>query len=97
MLEEHREKCDNSSTGEGAANTPAGLTTETERGSNMAVQPMAQDAARPQQPTPMEMKLAFASELKRDDERHPDDMISIRVYGILDRAFRRANAGEFRA
>ena len=48
------------------------------------------------QATGAEYKLALLREIAADDEgRDTSDMIPVRVFSIIDRAFARANAGEF--
>lgn len=47
------------------------------------------------QPTATEYRLALLREIGRDDEgRDPSDMLPVRVFSIIDRAFAKANAGQ---
>lgn len=49
------------------------------------------------QPTALEYKMALYAELERDRRVNADDpIIPVRVLSLIDRAFVRANAGEFK-
>ena len=50
----------------------------------------------PQLPTPAEIKLALYHELVASDERGDDPKIPLTISSVIDRAFARANAGEFK-
>lgn len=47
--------------------------------------------------TATEYHLAILAEIKADDAQHDfGDKIPVRIFSMLDRAFARANAGEFK-
>ena len=46
------------------------------------------------QATATEYKLALLREIAADDATH-DDKLPVRVFSLIDRAFAKANAGEF--
>lgn len=51
----------------------------------------------PARVTGCEYFLALMDEIKSDDAAHDDgDKIPVRVLSLIERAFRRANAGEFK-
>jgi len=48
------------------------------------------------QPTALEYKMAIYAELQRDRRVNSDEpIIPVRILSLIDRAFIRANAGEF--
>jgi len=47
-------------------------------------------------PTPAEIKLALYHELRASDKRGDDPKIPLAISSVIDRAFARANAGEFK-
>jgi len=48
------------------------------------------------QPTALEYKMALYAEMQRDRRVNADEpIIPVRVLSMIDRAFARANAGEF--
>lgn len=54
------------------------------------------DAQGTQLPTPAEIKMALYHELVASDERGDDPKIPLTISSVIDRAFARANAGEFK-
>lgn len=55
-----------------------------------------QDNFTAQRATANEYMLALYAEIKADDKANPNDVIPVRVFSLIDRAFARANAGEFK-
>jgi len=53
------------------------------------------DISPARQATALDYKLALLREIGADDDgRDPSDMLPVRVFSIIDRAFAKANAGE---